>query len=171
MESYVCAKCENEVSEILDFCPYCGNIFLENINCVTHPESIAMGACLICEEAYCSECGGYVNEKFLCAKHETYEIYESMAKVFGKSDAVYCNYLADVLKQSDIKAIVYSRKVSPISIGGGEYSLFRASGEYKGHLINEFKVMVPLSDVLNAERIIGEIEKSGNHEFLEDDIL
>ena len=96
MESYVCANCDNEVSEILDFCPYCGNLFLEDTKCVNHPESIAVGACLICEAPYCNDCGGYVNEKFLCSVHEHYEIYQGMAKVYGSSNAVYCDYLVNI---------------------------------------------------------------------------
>lgn len=170
MESYICTICDNDISENMDFCPYCGNLFLEDAKCINHKDIPGIGVCLICEEPMCNECGGYVNEKFLCTLHENYEIYEGMAKVYGSSDAVHCNYLADLLKQDNIQALVYSRKVSPISIGGGEYSLFRASGEYKGHLINEFKVMAPLGDVLKAEKIIKDIDEPDPKENNESNI-
>lgn len=158
MEKYICTNCENEVSDELDFCPFCGNLFLEEANCKNHPSQAATGACLICEEPYCDNCGGYVNEKFLCTTHENYEIYEGMAKVFGSNDYVHCNYIADILKQEKIDAIVYSRKVSPMHLGGTDYSLFRASGDFNGHIINEIKVMVPFADVIRAEEIIKEFE-------------
>ena len=45
-------------------------------------------------------------------------------------------------------------------MGGVDYSLFRASGEYNGHIINEIKLMVPCSEVLKAEKIIDEIEEA-----------
>jgi hypothetical protein len=38
--------------------------------------------------------------------------------------------------------------------------LFRASGEFDGHLINEIKLMIPLQEVLRAEDILSEIDIS-----------
>lgn len=37
------------------------------------------------------------------------------------------------------------------SLGAPDYTLFRASGDVLGHLVNEFKVMVPAQEVLEAE--------------------
>ena len=51
-----------------------------------------------------------------------------------------------------------SRKTSPLSMGSPDYTLFRASGEYDGHIINEFKLMVPLQEVLPAEEKLRELE-------------
>jgi hypothetical protein len=42
-------------------------------------------------------------------------------------------------------------------LGGTDYSLFRASGDFDGHIINEIKLMVPCSEVLEAEKLISEI--------------
>jgi len=159
MENTVCANCENEVLDDLDFCPYCGTLFIEDVKCINHTDKKAKGVCLICEEPYCNDCGKFVAKKFLCSTHAHYEIYEGMAKVFGSNDHVHCNYLANMLKQETIHALVYMRKTSPISVGGVDYSLFRASGEYNDHLINEIKVMVPFHQVLEAEKIINEFEK------------
>lgn len=160
MEKTICSYCDNEVSEDLDFCPYCGSLFLEDVKCINHSEVEAEGVCLICEDPYCKSCGKFTGRKFLCDKHSDYEIYQGMAKVFGSNDHVHCNYLADMLKQEGIHALVYMRKTSPISVGGVDYSLFRASGEYNGHLINEIKVMVPFHQVLDAEKILDEFEES-----------
>ena len=35
-------------------------------------------------------------------------------------------------------------------LGGTDYSLFRASGDFNGHIINEIKLMVPCGKVLAA---------------------
>lgn len=160
MENTICKFCENEVSKDLDFCPYCGTLFIDDVKCANHTENDAKAVCLICEEPYCKECGKFTGKKFLCSVHQDYEIYQGMAKVFGSSDHVHCNYLADMLKQEGINAFVYVRKTSPISVGGVDYSLFRASGEYNGHIINEEKVMVPFHQVLEAEKIIKDFEES-----------
>jgi hypothetical protein len=43
-------------------------------------------------------------------------------------------------------------------LGGTDYSLFRASGDFNGHIINEIKLLVPCPEVLSAEKIISELE-------------
>jgi hypothetical protein len=39
--------------------------------------------------------------------------------------------------------------------------LFRASGEYDGHIINEVKVMVPCQEFESAESVIADVEAPG----------
>jgi len=80
-----------------------------------------------------------------------------MARVYGVSDDAQARYAASCLEQQGLHAFVYLRKASPISLGGPEYTLFRASGEFDGHIINEVKVMVPLQEVLRAEGILREL--------------
>jgi hypothetical protein len=53
---------------------------------------------------------------------------------------------------------LYSRKASAISIGGPDHTTFRASGEYDGHIINEVKVLVPCQEVLEAEKLLRDLE-------------
>jgi hypothetical protein len=36
--------------------------------------------------------------------------------------------------------------------------MFRASGEYDGHIINEFKLMVPCQEVLDAKTILQDLK-------------
>ncbi|MFQ5707661.1 MAG: hypothetical protein ACE5HO_09450 [bacterium] len=52
----------------------------------------------------------------------------------------------------------FSRKASPISIGGADYHLFRASGEYDGHRINEIKLMVPCKEAIKAAQVLRDLE-------------
>lgn len=99
-----------------------------------------------------------MNKVFLCGQHEQCEIYEGMARVLGVSDEVMAQYAQRCLEQADLYAIIYSRKVGPISVGGPDYTLFNASGEFDGHIINEVKVMVPCQEVLEAERILKKLD-------------
>ena len=83
-----------------------------------------------------------------------------MARVFGSSDEAQILYLKECLEENSLHPFVYSRKSSPMHLGGSDYSLFNASGDFDGHLINEIKLMVPCSEVLDAEKIIKEIDLS-----------
>ena len=81
-----------------------------------------------------------------------------MAKVFGGSDYVHANYIAGCLKKEGINAFIFNRKASPMHLGGTDYSLFRASGDFNGHIINEIKIMVPFNRVIEAENLLQELE-------------
>ena len=158
MAEVICSYCKNEITDDSDYCPRCGSLFSENIKCEIHNDVDADGVCLICSEPYCSDCGGYVNKVFLCNEHSLYEIYEGFARIFGSSDTLQCEYFKSCLEQNSLHPFIFSRKASPMHLGGTDYSLFRASGDFDGHIINEIKVMVPCSEVLDAEKIITDLE-------------
>lgn len=157
LEKLLCDFCGTEISNDTEFCTKCGTIFIDNVSCFIHPDDDAKGVCAICHQAYCKKCGLRVNSIFLCNQHSNYEIYEGMARVFGSSDEQQVNLYKSNLEQNNLHPFVYSRKASPISLGGPDYTLFKASGDSSGHIINEFKLMVPCSEVLQAEKIIDEI--------------
>ena len=159
-DKLLCEFCGTEISKDSEFCTKCGTIFIEHTSCFNHSEDDAKGVCAICQQAYCKRCGLRVNNIFLCNEHSDYEIYEGMARVFGSSDDQQVNLYKSVLEENNLHPFIYERKASPISLGGGDYSLFRASGDPKGHLINEIKLMVPCSEVLQAENIIDELDES-----------
>ena len=154
----ICGNCENEITDDSEFCSYCGALFLENSYCDNHSEKEANGVCVICRRPYCSECGSFINKQFLCEKHSEYEIYEGMCRVFGSVNQMEVEYAMDCLKKSDFHPFIYSRKISPISLGGPDYSLSRASGDFRTHLINEIKLMVPLPEAIDAEKILHDLE-------------
>lgn len=154
----ICNYCKNEVIEPDNFCTNCGTFLLENETCENHPNKIAEGKCLICLIKLCTECGLFVNGVFLCEDHSDYEVYEGMSKVFGSSDILQVNYMKEILESVGLHPFIYERKTSPLSIGGVDYSLFRASGEYLGHVINESKLLLPLSEVLQGEQIIKDLD-------------
>jgi hypothetical protein len=154
----VCDYCQNPVKASDEFCPNCGSLFEENFFCANHSERSAKGVCIICGAAYCSACGGRMNDRFLCERHWAYEIYEGMARVFGVSDFAMAQYASNCLSQAGLHPFVYSRRVVTIGGGASEWTLFVATGDYDGHIINEFKVMVPCHEVMKAESVLAELE-------------
>jgi hypothetical protein len=156
-----CPRCHGPVEEPSDFCPHCGTLLIEGERCSRHGDRPAAGACVICSEAACEECGRRVGGLFLCEEHREYEIYEGLARVYGTSDPAQAEYVQACLAQAGLHPFLYSRKSSPLSLGGPDYMLFRASGEYDGHIINEVKVMVPCQEFESAESVIADVEAPG----------
>jgi RNA polymerase subunit RPABC4/transcription elongation factor Spt4 len=157
-EKIYCDKCRLEIDEDSDFCPRCGTLFSKGVKCPNHPSTDAEYVCVICNEPYCKKCGAIVSRVFLCGQHDFYEVYEGMARVYGSSDFAQVNYIKGCLEQETLHPFIYSRKASPMHLGGSDYSLFRASGDW--HIINEIKLMIPCSEVLAAEKIIEELDLS-----------
>lgn len=155
--SVECARCKNRVHASDDFCPHCGTLLALETFCARHDGRAAEGVCIICARPACSECGGWAGGLFLCATHRRYEIYEGMARVFGTSDPAVAEHAQSCLSQADLHPFLYSRKTSPLSLGGPDYSLFRASGEFHGHIINEIKVMVLCQEVESAEQVLADL--------------
>jgi len=153
----LCTNCSFEADDHSDYCPRCGTLFIENVNCEKHTTNNAKGVCVICGNPYCSDCGHSVKNIFLCNEHDGYEIYEGMARVFGTSDEVQIQYINKYLEENDLHPFVYSKKSSQMHLGGTDYSLFRAAGDYTGHILNEIKLMVPCNEVLEAKKLISEL--------------
>lgn len=156
---FFCEKCNEKVEEDDDFCANCGTLFTEGHSCSKHKNMHADGVCIICCEPFCADCLWEVHGRYLCASHFEYEIYQNMARVYGTSDINHAEYLKNFLETEGLHPFLFSRKAGPISLGGPEYTLFRASGDYDGHLINEMKLMVPLQEVTKAEELLTEFEK------------
>lgn len=132
-------------------------MFKDGVKCTNHPSKDADFVCVICSEPFCKKCGTTVSGIFLCVQHDCYEIYEGIARIYGSSDVAQINYIKGCLEQESLHPFIYSRKASPMHLGGSDYSLFRASGDFDGHIINEAKLMVPCSEVLSAVQIISKL--------------
>lgn len=157
VEKLECSHCRSIIKGDDDFCPDCGTLFSDEVKCSEHKNTKAEGVCVICCEPFCPECGIYVNEIFLCNEHSEYEIYEGMARVYGSSDSTQIEYAKSCLEQNNLHPFIYSRKRTTLHLGGTDYSLFRASGEFDGHLINEIKLMIPFQELIRAEEILDEL--------------
>ncbi len=77
-----------------------------------------------------------------------------MARVYGVSDEAAAQYVRQCLEQDGLHPLLYVRRASALAGGGPDYTLFNASGEYDGHIINEVKVMVPCQEVARAEQVL-----------------
>jgi len=157
VEKLVCSHCGSIIKVDDDFCPDCGILFAEFVKCIEHNDKEAEGVCVICCEPLCAGCGIYVNEIFLCNEHCEYEIYEGMARVYGSSDSTQIEYAKSCLKQNELHPFIYSRKRTTLHMGGTDYSMFNASGEFDGHLVNEIKLMIPFQELIRAEEILDEL--------------
>lgn len=160
---FYCEICEFQIDGDSDYCPNCGAIFVE-VECINHSDRTADGVCVICGEPYCDECLGRVEEKMLCVQHSNYEIYQTMARIFGTSIETDARLAESALLEEGYHPFLYNRKVSPISMGDAGYTLFRSSGDFDGHIINEIKLMVPLNEVLECEEILREMELLDSNE-------
>ena len=162
VSNLICDNCEFEIESDSDFCPRCGMIIIDEVLCDNHSSLEAKGACVVCGKAFCGACGYTVNQVFLCNEHNSYEIYEGMARVFGSSDVIQCEFVKSCLAENQLHPFIYSRKSSPMHLGGTDYSMFRADGDFNGHILNEIKVLVPCSEVLEAEKVISELDLKSN---------
>lgn len=158
MSNLVCSYCKNEISDDSDYCTRCGTLLAEDVSCTLHNDVDAEGVCLICSEPYCSECGGYTNRFFLCNQHCSYEIYEGFVRIFGSSDHLQCEYVKNCLEQNSFHPVVFSNKFSQMYLGNESYSMFNAGEGSNVYIYNEIKVLVPCSEVLEAEKIKKELE-------------
>lgn len=154
---FECPECKNEVNNDDEFCPECGTIFVDEVKCSFHSVIDAAGVCIICSLPFCSECGDAINKHFLCRSHFEYEIYQGMARVYGGLDDPDLEFVKSCLEQAGLHPFIYCR----IQPKGGTrivYSLYEANGDYRGHIVNEIKVMVPCQEVEAAEETLRELK-------------
>jgi len=156
-KKHLCNNCSFKVEDDSDYCPRCGTLFIENVKCVTHSNAKAEGVCVICGKPFCDKCVYPVNNMFLCNEHDGYEIYEGMARVFGTSDEIQIQYVKSCLEENSFHPFIYSKKSTPMQLGGNDQSLINLSGGLGEKIINEIKLLVPCSEVLEAEKLISGI--------------
>ena len=148
-----CMRCRNGVKNDDEFCTHCGSVLIDNVTCHLHPEKEAEGVCLICSLPFCKRCGAFLNDIFMCETHAEYEIYEGMVRIYGDLNDTPAQYAKTCLEQAGFHPIIYCR-VQPQGGPRFVYTLYRAAGDYDGHIINEIKVMVPCQEVIEAEMVL-----------------
>lgn len=158
VNKHLCEKCETAVNSDDDFCYRCGLLFIDNVACKNHEKKEATGVCIICTEPFCNDCLDSEDPACLCREHSHFEIIENMVRVFGSSDEVAVKYAENILIQADLHPFVFSRKATPLHLGGADYSLFRAAGDGPNSRVNEYKLMLPGNEALEAIRVLKETE-------------
>lgn len=156
VETFECPDCRNEVKQDDEFCTNCGTLFIEDVKCNIHPDKDADGVCIICSLPYCSKCGSLNNKHFLCTLHYNYEIFQDMARIYGTLDDTEAQYVKSCLLTEGLHPFIFCRDQPK---GGSRlvYTLYEATGDSGGHLVNEIKVMVPCQEVIDAEKTIKEL--------------
>jgi hypothetical protein len=80
-----------------------------------------------------------------------------MARVYGGLDDLAAQQAKSVLEQAGMHPVLFCR-VQPK--GGARFvtMLYRAAGDYDGHIVNEIKVLVPCQEVREAEKVLSSLD-------------
>ena len=157
-QKLICSHCDNPVEKSDEFCPECGSLFVRGRHCSNHPQIEAEGACVICRHPYCSRCGKFSMQKFLCNNHGGYEMYEGFARIFGTLDDTQAQFADSCLKKAGMHPLLFSKRQPK---GGPRFfnnKLWAPGGGYIGHAVTEIKVLVPCSEVLEAEKTLRKLK-------------
>lgn len=163
-DELVCGFCENKMKEDDEYCMNCGHLFVDDALCNNHEEADAEGVCIICSYAFCGECGSYKMGRFLCNEHADYEIVGSYARVFGSTNLAEVDYYKNILLEEKMHPVLLDKKNNAISFAGNEYSFFKHPQKQSAVIMNEVKLLVPLTETLDAEAIIANIKKEGSED-------
>lgn len=162
-QKLVCSNCKKETDESDDFCSFCGMLFIENVTCYNHENKYAGGACVICNYAFCSDCGMTINYHFLCNEHSDYETYESLAVIGESEDSVDIDETKNVLIESGLHPFVYHLQSGKIHPAALDLRLLNKSNEfYPG---DKLKLLVPFQEVMKSEEILNNYQNEikGKH--------
>lgn len=118
-----CAHCGQEYQGA-DACPACGRFVAEH-GCDTHAASPAVGRCVLCGEAVCSECGHEETRLILCAEHREVPVIEGWAQVYSTTSEFEAQLLRENMHAEGLGAQVYSQKDSAFNVDLGELSIVR----------------------------------------------
>jgi hypothetical protein len=79
-----------------------------------------------------------------------------MARIHGTIDEIAAQYAKSCLEQAGFHPYLFCRVQPP---GGARflYSLFKTVGEFDGLVVNEIKIMVPLQEVVPAEKLLDKL--------------
>lgn len=156
-ELFTCTHCNDDVHGNDEFCIHCGSILVESKQCTQHIKTEAEGVCVICALPCCTQCGAFINDRFLCNTHSEYEIYEGMARIYGSLNDTSTQHAKTCLEQGGFHPFVFCR-VQPQGGPRFVYTLFRSAGDNGGHIVNEIKVMVPCAEVMKAEKLLRKLK-------------
>ena len=157
-EVLVCVHCQAEVQATEEYCPHCGMLFEEERVCANHHAITAKGACVICGETFCRQCGGWRNDRFLCRAHASYEIYEGMARIYGTLDDSIAQYAHACLEQAGLHPFLFAPTQPWHGSRMLSNTILHAGGDAAGHAVYEVKVMVPCAEALAAEKLLRELQ-------------
>lgn len=156
---YLCNTCNFEIETDSDFCPRCGTIFIEDVKCENHPDIEAEGVCVICTKPCCKNCGYADRDIFLCNEHDSIETYQGLAKVYGTVDEIQVHFIKQCLEDKGLHPFIFSKKSTALQLGGLDQPIIdSAINPGKNDVMNEIKLLIPFSEVMEARKTIDELE-------------
>ena len=156
---YQCNTCKLEIETDSDYCPRCGTIFIEEVKCENHPEIGAEGVCVICAKPCCEKCGYTYKDVFLCNEHVNTETYQGLAKVYGTVDEIQVHYVKQCLEDKGLHPFIFSKKSTALHLGGIDQPIIDSViNPGKNSVMNEIKLLIPFSEVIEALKTIDELE-------------
>jgi len=156
---FLCSTCNFEIQPDTDYCSRCGNIFIEEVKCENHLETEAEGVCVICTKPCCNKCGYKGNDVFLCNEHDSIEIYQGLAKVYGTVDEIQVHFIKQCLEEKGLHPFIFSKKSTALHLGGIDHPIVDSViNPGKRNVMNEIKLLIPFTEVIEAWKTIDELE-------------
>jgi hypothetical protein len=145
VDYFHCVYCDGEVTQDSDFCPHCGNLFVEapELKCDTHSDREAAGLCIICRKALCDECLVRKRDRIFCSEHHEVEVMQDWANVFQSIDYLQASIVKGKLESAGIGCQVYNQ-MQMSTIG------FLEGGIARTQLKTPVKLFVPIPDFQKA---------------------
>lgn len=134
-----CDRCAADISDMDEFCPFCGALLEGTFSCTLHPDRLASGACVICGSAYCGGCGHWTGGVFLCNEHRQFEVRQRHVQLIASRSRGQILDAMGALKEAKLHAQIWSSLGGEISVQSVEDGI--SPGE-------ELLVMIPLPEAL-----------------------
>lgn len=151
-----CPRCEERIEGNPTFCPHCG-IFtgLQEAKsdipvCGTHVHTHAVGMCVVCGILVCDECLVERDGKIFCGDDRHVKVYEDYALVYQTSTDYEAAMIQSNLEGAGIQAKVFSQHDHVYVVNMGQLAVVN--------------VMVPKSQIRDAEEIIASLLSSGDED-------
>lgn len=120
---YRCERCREDYQGG-DACPACGHLRVEAW-CEQHPDAAALGRCVICGTAVCSQCRAVDQRAHLCREHGSVTVIEGWAQAYGTTSEFEASLIRENLASEGIDARIYSQRDRSFSVDLGELSIVR----------------------------------------------
>jgi len=122
-EIFLCERCEERYRGS-DACPACG-FLREKVPCDAHVQRTAVGRCVICGVALCSDCRSGDNRALLCEEHGAITVIEGWAQVYSTASEFEASLVRQNLEAEGIDARIFSQRDRIFSVELGELSIVR----------------------------------------------
>ena len=123
-----CSKCEEPVRASDRFCDHCGVLLLPDTvadrpECAEHPDTAAIGGCIICGKPVCSECANEIEGKFFCENDSHHDLHQDYAVVYRSSAEYEAQMIRANLENSGIDVRIFDQHGHIYFVDIGEMAL------------------------------------------------